>query len=97
MHEETHVNLLSAALGDASVAPCEYSLQVIHTIMLTPAKLTILSPYSTVKEFLILACGLENIGVSAYAGANKYISDDMYSTGRSFYALDKHHMVTAMR
>ena len=41
------------------------------------------SPYSSVKEFLILACGLENIGVSAYAGANQYISDPMYSTGVS--------------
>lgn len=41
------------------------------------------SPYSTVREFLILACGLENIGVSAYAGANQYISDPMYSTGLS--------------
>ena len=28
MHEQTHVNLLSAALGNSSVAACEYSLYV---------------------------------------------------------------------
>jgi len=28
MHERTHVNLLSAALGGSSVAACEYSLYV---------------------------------------------------------------------
>lgn len=37
-------------------------------------------PYTDVKSFLVFACGLENIGVSAYAGANQYITDATYST-----------------
>ena len=37
-------------------------------------------PYTDVKSFLGLASGLENIGVSAYTGANQYITDPLYST-----------------
>jgi rubrerythrin len=37
-------------------------------------------PYTDVKSFLGLASALENIGVSAYAGANQYITDATYST-----------------
>lgn len=37
-------------------------------------------PYTDPKSFIFLAAGIENIGVSAYAGANQYISDPLYST-----------------
>lgn len=36
-------------------------------------------PYTDVRSFLVFACGLENIGVSAYAGAAKYISEANYT------------------
>jgi len=37
-------------------------------------------PYTEPKGFVALAYAIENIGVSAYAGANQYISDPLYST-----------------
>jgi len=37
-------------------------------------------PYTDVKSFLVLACGLENIGTSAYLGAAQYIKDPAYLT-----------------
>ena len=62
-HEQTHANLLKAALGDSAVQPCQYAF-----------------PYTDVKSFLVFACGLENIGTSAYLGAAQYISDPQYLT-----------------
>ncbi|KAK8844124.1 hypothetical protein IAR55_006918 [Kwoniella newhampshirensis] len=62
-HESDHVSLLSGALGNDSVAPCEYSF-----------------PYTDVKSFISLATTIENVGVSAYAGAAQYIDDASYLT-----------------
>ncbi|KAK4686897.1 hypothetical protein P7C73_g3222, partial [Tremellales sp. Uapishka_1] len=63
MHEASHVKLLTAALGNQSVAACEYAF-----------------PYTDVRSFLVFACGLENIGVSAYLGAAQYITEPSYVT-----------------
>ena len=63
MHEKTHVNLLTAALGGDAVEACQYAF-----------------PYTDVRSFLVFACGLENIGVSAYLGAAGYIQDPSYLT-----------------
>jgi len=62
-HESDHVSLLSGALGNASVAACEYSF-----------------PYTDVASFISLASLIENVGVSAYAGAAQYITDANYLT-----------------
>jgi len=62
-HESDHVALLSGALGNASVAACEYSF-----------------PYTDVSSFIMLASLIENVGVSAYAGAAQYITDANYLT-----------------
>ncbi|WRT69285.1 uncharacterized protein IL334_006269 [Kwoniella shivajii] len=62
-HESDHVSLLSGALGNASVAACEYKF-----------------PYTDVKSFVGLATVIENVGVSAYAGAAQYITDKTYLT-----------------
>jgi len=62
-HESDHVALLSGALGNDSVAPCEYKF-----------------PYTDVKSFVGLAALIENVGVSAYAGAAQYISNADYLT-----------------
>ncbi|WVR08866.1 hypothetical protein IAU60_005925 [Kwoniella sp. DSM 27419] len=62
-HEADHVSLLSGALGNASVAACEYSF-----------------PYTDVKSFISLASLIENVGVSAYAGAAQYITSPDYLT-----------------
>lgn len=35
-------------------------------------------PYTDIASFISLAAGIENIGVSAYAGANQYITDPTY-------------------
>lgn len=37
-------------------------------------------PYTEPKGFVALAYAIENIGVSAYAGANQYITDPLYKT-----------------
>ena len=37
-------------------------------------------PYTDPKSFVSLAYFIENIGVSAYAGANQFIEDPTYST-----------------
>ena len=37
-------------------------------------------PYTDVRSFLVLACGLENIGTSAYLGAAGYITTPEYLT-----------------
>lgn len=60
-HEVSHAKLLSAALGNNSVAACQYKF-----------------PYTDIASFISLAAGIENIGVSAYAGANQYITDPTY-------------------
>lgn len=60
-HEKSHVALLTAALGNSSVAACTYKF-----------------PYTDVRSFLVLACGLENIGTSAYLGAAGYITTPEY-------------------
>lgn len=62
-HESDHVSLLSGALGNASVAACQYSF-----------------PYTDIPSFLSLASLIENVGVSAYAGAAQYIQDPTYLT-----------------
>jgi len=65
-HEASHVKLLTTALTAAKVAPAQ--------------KCEYAFPLGDVKSFVGFATYLENIGVSAYAGANQYISDPLYST-----------------
>lgn len=62
-HEASHVKLLSAALGNMTVAPCTYAF-----------------PLTDPKTFIGFSAYLENIGVSAYAGANQYITTPLYRT-----------------
>jgi len=62
-HEASHVKLLSAALGNQTVAPCTYAFGLT-----TPA------------AFINQAAFVENLGVSAYSGANQYISSSLYRT-----------------
>ena len=62
-HESSHVQLLSGALGNNSVPPCQYVF-----------------PLEDPATFIGFATAIENIGVSAYVGANQYISDPLYRT-----------------
>lgn len=62
-HETSHTKLLSAALGNQTVAPCTYAFGLT-----TPA------------AFINQAAFVENLGVSAYAGANQYITSPLYRT-----------------
>jgi hypothetical protein len=54
--------------------PCKSSAFFCLALILTP------SPYTDVKSFISLATLIENVGVSAYAGAAQYISDPAYVT-----------------
>jgi len=64
-HESSHVQLLSGALGNNSVPPCQYTF-----------------PFEDPATFIGFATAIENIGVSAYVGANQYISDPLYRVGQ---------------
>ncbi|CAD6578939.1 MAG: hypothetical protein TREMPRED_002313 [Tremellales sp. Tagirdzhanova-0007] len=64
-HESQHVKLLSSALGNDSVQPCTYAFD---------------GRYKDVGSFIGLASVIENLGVSAYAGAAQYITDPVYAT-----------------
>jgi len=55
-HESSHVRLLSGALGNNSVPPCQYAF-----------------PFEDPATFIGFATAIENIGVSAYVGANQYL------------------------
>lgn len=63
-HEMAHVDILTNALAAAGASP--------------NAACTYDFPVSTVEEFLVFACGLENIGESAYLGALGYITEAAY-------------------
>ena len=49
-------------------------------------------PYTDVRSFLVLACGLENIGTSAYLGAVGYITTKEYlSIAASITTVEARH------
>jgi len=61
-NERNHVQFLRQALGSAAVAKPAINLDA-------------LGPVSTDRDFLVLARAFEDVGVSAYGGAAKLISD----------------------
>ncbi|KAN0060273.1 hypothetical protein ACQY0O_007602 [Thecaphora frezii] len=60
--EAAHVDFLTAALGNASVAPCDYNFTGVIDV----------------PSFLAMAQVLEGVGVSAYLGAARNITDKQY-------------------
>jgi len=64
MHEASHVALLSGALGQSATQACQYSFPGV----------------TDPKSFMATAALIENVGVSAYLGAAKDISEPAYVT-----------------
>ena len=82
--ELTHVRFLKSALGSAAVAEPNINLSTSFTTLAQAAGLITagqtFNPFANAVNFLIGAYIFEDVGVTAYAGAARYITNPNYLT-----------------